>query len=302
MDSWTKNMFLLPWKALFPLILFWLFSPFSCAEEKILAVISDDNPIHEIFYNALLAKLDNKDIIEKITISDISGKNLNSFTTVISVGTDAAIIVSRTSKINHLVSTLIPSKISDSLSTKPCHANTCQYIRIEQPLERYFVLFKNLFPVNKTLVVATSDIKKRSPLRSLAKKYNINIKILIVRKNDVSVRMLLNNLERNSVLLALPDPYIYNKNTAKNIILTAYHKNIPIIAYSQAFAKAGALISLYSSFDDIANQTIKVLKKNNLSNEKIFYPELFSIEINNSVARSLDIDIGSAEEIKRRIK
>ena len=36
-------------------------------------------------------------------------------------------------------------------------------------------------------------------------------------------------------------------------------QNIPIIAYSKSFAKAGALISLYSSVENVADKTVSVI-------------------------------------------
>ena len=109
----------------------------------------------------------------------------------------------------------------------------------------------------------------------------------------------------DDVLLALPNPDIYNANHAKSIILSTYHANVPIIAYSKSFAKAGALISLYSSIDNIAEKTASVV--NNIItdgplNKKEYYPDNFTIEINSAVARSLNINIDSEKMLKRKIK
>ena len=112
-------------------------------------------------------------------------------------------------------------------------------------------------------------------------------------------------LSNNDVLLALPDSKIYNARSAKSILLSTYHKNVPIIAYSKSFSKAGALASLYSSIDNITDKSIDLLNKiinHGQQNQKEYYPDNFSIEINSAVARSLNLNIESKEIIKSKIK
>jgi ABC-type uncharacterized transport system substrate-binding protein len=142
-------------------------------------------------------------------------------------------------------------------------------------------------------------------IKLVSKKYNINNKAIHIKNDENIARTLINKLSKDDVLLALPNTNIYNKNSAKSIILSAYHKNVPIIAYSNAFAKAGALASLYSSINNIAYKTASVANniiENGYDEQKEYYPDEFTIKINFAVARSLNIEIASENEIKRQIK
>ncbi|MEJ2142536.1 MAG: ABC transporter substrate binding protein [Gammaproteobacteria bacterium] len=286
-------------------VLTWLFAfiQFSYAEEKVLAVVSYKSSLYENFYESLESKLDEKIILEKTAIADLREKNLSAYDLVISIGSDASKILSRTGNINSLLYTLIPGTLAESIGKRPCLAKKCLSVLIEQPADRYFQLFKLIFPRNRTLAIATTskDPGYLAQLKSTAQKYSTQLKIIPIDKNTIIARSLIKGLTKNDVLLALPDPNIYNKDTAKSIILSAYHKNVPIIGYSQAFAKAGALISLYSSLDDIASQTEK-LASNSRGNTKNYYPNAFSIEINRSVAVSLEIQIKDINELMRAIK
>lgn len=280
------------------------FASYSYAQGSILAVVSDETHIYNSFYNSLQSKLTTTNSLEIIDISGLHDKNTNEFDVVISIGSDASEILSRTSGINYLIYTLIPGRLSESINKRPCLAKKCAAVLIEQPIERYFKLFKLVFPKNKTLVIATTtpSVRYTYNLNVIANQFNISLKLIPIDKEKVIVRTLTNKLGKNDVLLALPDPEIYNKSTAKSIILSAYHKNIPIIAYSKAFAKAGALISLYSSFEDIASQTAKLATISHPVKKSGYHPETFSLELNRSVAKSLDIEISDIKVLERAIK
>ena len=288
-------------------ILLCLFTPStpSHAQGNVLAVVSHKKPIYDNFYSFLESKLNSQKLLDKVDIAGLSDKNLQEFDFVVSVGSDASEILSRRGKINNLVSTLIPSTLAKSINKRPCLANRCTMVLIEQPIERYFQLFKSIFPGDKILAIATTSSSTQqfiSNLNIIAKKYDIRLKIITIDKSKVIARSLNKQLDKSDVLLALPDPDIYNKETAKSIILSAYHKNVPIIAYSKAFSKAGALISLYSSFDDIATQTAKLVEFSHIPFEPTYYPDTFSIELNSSVAKSFNIRIDDIDKLTRLIK
>jgi putative ABC transport system substrate-binding protein len=46
-------------------------------------------------------------------------------------------------------------------------------------------------------------------------------------------------LDEADVLLAVPDPQIYNSNTIQNLLLATYRANVPMVAFSPAYVKAG---------------------------------------------------------------
>lgn len=62
-------------------------------------------------------------------------------------------------------------------------------------------------------------------------------------------------------LLAVPDPLVFNSQTATNILAATYRRRIPLIGFSPAYARAGALVSLYSSPDQIGVRGGEVLRQ-----------------------------------------
>lgn len=111
----------------------------------------------------------------------------------------------------------------------------------------------------------------------------------------------LNRLIKNSdIILALPDPLIFNRKSIFNILLKSYQNEVPIIGYSKSFAKAGALYSLHSLPNEIGRQladiTISFKGHRKFSKQK-YYPDTSGYSVNARVARSLNIDLPSEDAI-----
>ena len=280
----------------------------SYAQNEILIVLSDKSNI----YNELYVKLNTKSsTINNFRISyadDITEELLNNHKLIIVAGTKSATIVNNYKFNTPLLYSLVPKDFyNQSINNHSCPGSACYGIYIEQPIARYMQLTKVLFgnKVTITIPISRSSHYKYQQIKSIAQNVGLKAKKITVSKNTNIPRLLSSTLKEGHVLLALPDPDIYNKNTARSILLSTYHSNIPLIGYSQAFAKAGAIASLYSSIDDIASQTVFFANRilsDNKPQQKGYYPDNFSLEINKAVARSLNINIISPETIKRRIK
>lgn len=111
-------------------------------------------------------------------------------------------------------------------------------------------------------------------------------------------------LSRPAVLIALPDREIYNSHTIQNILLTSYRQRSPMIGFSPAYVRAGALLAIYSTPSQMGTQAaavvIQVLRGGALPSPR--HPDQFEVGINSTVARSLGISLDSAASIAARIK
>jgi len=284
-----------------------LLTPSLCySQGNILTVLSGDNRIYQGFYSQLETALDENHTLNQIQSLNINDEDLEQYDLIISVGSRAAMAIAKYEVKQTIIHTLIPENES-LLAKAPCKKTNCFRVYINQPAIRYIKLFKSLFSKRNRLVLATTraNTKLSQQLKIAAAKNEIFYKNIYINSNDNVARSLISQLNNNDVLLALPNPAIYNSSHSRNIILSTYHKNIPIIAYSKAFSKAGALISLYSGIDDIAEKTAKLVDtiyNNGLPKQTTYYPDSFSIEINSAVARSLNISIDTKNAVMRSIK
>jgi ABC-type uncharacterized transport system substrate-binding protein len=95
----------------------------------------------------------------------------------------------------------------------------------------------------------------------------------------------------SDVLLAMPESEVYNSNNIRNILLSSYRRGIPLVGFSQAYVKVGALCAIFSTPEQLAAQTsaeiITFTRTARLSEAQ--YPLLYTIAINQEVARTLGL-------------
>jgi hypothetical protein len=113
-------------------------------------------------------------------------------------------------------------------------------------------------------------------------------------------------LEEADVLLAVPDRQIYNSTTIQNILLASFRARVPMLAFSPAYVRAGALLALYSSAGQIGHQAgglaLAMLRGRPQSGGPQ-YPQEFTVGVNDNVARSLGLALdanGLAEALRHQ--
>jgi ABC-type uncharacterized transport system substrate-binding protein len=103
--------------------------------------------------------------------------------------------------------------------------------------------------------------------------------------------------------MAIPDPLIYNRETAQPILLTSYRHQKPVFGYSQSYVRAGALAAVYSSAKQIAKQAVEITLKAQAAGAlpPPQVPKYFSVMVNPQVARSLNIPLMDEEELQKKM-
>lgn len=98
------------------------------------------------------------------------------------------------------------------------------------------------------------------------------------------------------VLLALPDPMVFNSQTAGSILTAAYRRQVPLAGFSPAYVKAGALLALYSTPAQVGRRGGELLRQA-LAGRPLPQsqsPREFTVEVNQNVARSLGLALDEA--------
>jgi ABC-type uncharacterized transport system substrate-binding protein len=113
-------------------------------------------------------------------------------------------------------------------------------------------------------------------------------------------------LDEAEVLLAVADGAVYNAGSVSNILLTSYRAKTPVMAFSPAYVKAGALLSVHSTTAQAGTQLGSMANDFLLTNTlpASQYPSDFSIHANEYVARSLGLvlDAPALTERLRRLE
>ncbi len=233
------------------------------------------------------------DQIAKVAESDL----------IISLGAEATRIVSSRFPEKKLISAYQTGQQVDSHSLSSQQHLT---VLLDQPLVRYLAFSKVLLNTKKIGVINFDLIKPDTNQQRFLLKHDLVLNQIQVKKPDNLLSGLRQLIRQNSSLLMLPDQRIYNRNSLKGVLLTAYRSRIPTISYSPAHVKSGALASIYSSpenigrhLGDLLNQFIE---KNSLPSEQILFARYYSIAINSQVARSLDLSLPDTDQVKILLK
>lgn len=115
------------------------------------------------------------------------------------------------------------------------------------------------------------------------------VRFIVIDESDKVTKAVKPWLYKPAIILAIPDDKIWSGNQARWLLLKAYEHKVPVIGYSQAFLKAGAMASLFIKKEQIVSciaelavhQTCKGSNKNS-----IYYPE-YTIEFNPSITQAL---------------
>lgn len=179
-------------------------------------------------------------------------------------------------------------------------------IYLDQPLERQIHLLQSILPQQRHLrigiLVGPNMLEEQRVLEKVAKQKKLSINMISIEKEENPISTLDNLLNNTDVILALPHPHIYNPANARGILLSAFHKQVPLIGYSRTYVNNGALAAVYSTTKQIAEQTAQQIQQIVAKKPLVFpppqYPAEFAIAVNYQVARSLKIAIKSEANLK----
>jgi putative ABC transport system substrate-binding protein len=95
------------------------------------------------------------------------------------------------------------------------------------------------------------------------------------------------------ILWSIPDTTVYSSAYINVILLLSIRNNIPIIGFSSSFAKAGAVLGIYSDYEDIGKKTadliVKLTEGTQLSAIPVVRPDKLKVAINLSAAKNFSI-------------
>jgi hypothetical protein len=177
-----------------------------------------------------------------------------------------------------------------------------------QPECRHIELIKAINHDWSTVAVLSSidSLDIAAALTKCTIRQNLNLNVYAIADKSDLLKTLETAIEDNKVLLAITDPLIYNSNTVRNILLTAYRQRKPVIGYSDSFVQAGAVAAVYTSPESIANKASTIISdffKNNWQfNKNVYSTDDFSISTNPQVATSLEIVLPSKESIRKSLE
>lgn len=265
--------------------------PIQIKQPSVTVVMSKDSEPYLEYANALRDILLNSGITLNITDPD---KPLPNSGLVIAVGMKAATAVAP-SNAPAVLNVLIPKagyeKLLDDFPQRgSSHAYAA--IFLDQPTHRQLHLISAVFPGKHRIgVLYSSPPEDIAQLRREMSAHGLSLQEQAVSSTLPLAEALRELLQKSEVLLALPDAAIYNSSTIRNVLLTTYRSGIPLVGFSPAYAKAGAVCALFSSPAQIAMQSAAIIRRfeETQTLPTAQYPQEFEVLVNEQVARSLGV-------------
>jgi len=269
-------------------------------------VMSDSTPPYQQFSAALNKALveNHADVavVESYVDEKLKAGSNGKIDLVVAVGVKAAEFAAANFNAP-LLSIMVPKTSYEALLEKHSSrysAKTASAIYLDQPWDRQLSFIQAAFPKYSVVGVLYSP---NTPivLPRLPRGMSLNAKS--VRSDGTLFATLEDILNGSDVLLVIPDSEIYSSNNVRNILLTSYRHKVPLIGISQAYVNAGALGAIFSTPEQLAKQAgeaVIFFEQNRLLPEPR-YPVLFSIAVNQQIARSLGIALDSPEAIRERM-
>jgi len=178
------------------------------------------------------------------------------------------------------------------------HAENITGVRLEIPVEVQLKTIKALVPnIRKVGVLYNPANSKKiiDKAKSVANRLGIELLASRVETKDDTVDAL-DILESGiDAYWLIPDPTVVTREAFKMILKFTTKKNIPFFAYSKAFVKNGALISLtiddYSTIGQQACEVAKKILNKNIPPSQIpfQYPRGLEIAVNITMAKNLHL-------------
>lgn len=240
----------------------------------------------------------------KITVTTPERASTNGRNLTVAIGTKALeAALSRPGR--PVLSLLVPQLTYERLASGQ-HQVSALYL--DQPLTRQLQLLGLALPGLKkagaTLGPASRGLQ--AELQRAAKASGIQVNSAVIDQGSNLYAALTELAEDSQAFLLLPDPVVVRRGALQNFFLHTYRLQKPVLAYSAPLVKSGALLGLYATPAQLGGEAAGWISESwsgdafQLGAPR--YPKRFTIGINRTVARSLEIDLPSEEALGRRLE
>lgn len=249
--------------------------------------------------SALLAEVPTA-AIEEFPADGLSAGTLADRRMIVTVGSKAAQAVAQLGLTRPVLHTLLPGSAYERLP-RPREGVPTSAIFLDQPPERQIALLRLALPEwqRVALISGAGSEGLARRLSEAAAARQLQVQATSISSDGELYAALQSVLAEPAVLVAIPDTQVFNSYTVQNVLLTAYRNRSPVLGFSAAYIRAGALLGLYSTPSQIGTQAAGVVARV-LQGERLpapASPARFEVGINPSVARSLGITLKPAEQL-----
>jgi ABC-type uncharacterized transport system substrate-binding protein len=240
----------------------------------------------------------------KVTESTPESFSTNGSDLTVAIGTPALEkVLAETRK--PVLSVLVPRSTYERLASGRPQVSA---LYLDQPLYRQLQLLALALPNLKNVGAPLGPVSRelQDALQAVGRDNGIQVHTAIAETNPDLYPALTGLAADSQAFLLLPDPLVAHRSSLQNFFLHTYRLKRPVLAYSAPLAKSGAILALYATPEQQGEEAAGWIRESwssgNVSLGGSRYPKRFTISINSTVARSLDIALPSVDVLTRKLE
>jgi len=278
---------------------------------RVAVVLSDDAAPYQEVYQVIRAYLDDSPHeASRLYAEGLTAASLNDARLAVAVGVGAAEALAALAERPPVLVILVPRAWYVKTGRTRLSSDgrrSLSAIYLDQPFERQALLIRLALPDVRRVGVLLSAEQSGvvSELEGALRAQRLSLVYATLTGDERLITPLETVLSEADLLLALPDPLVFNRNTAQSLFLTSYRYRDPVLGYSRSLTRAGALLSLHSSPAQIGRQAAEwigsAIQGGAVSLPSPAYPSYFSVSINDQVARSLGFTLPSEADLEKHL-
>ncbi|MGZ8256926.1 MAG: ABC transporter substrate-binding protein [Gallionella sp.] len=272
---------------------------------RVLLLLSDNYPSYQIFSQTVQQRMPDAQTRVQLLSEPVQ---FSQYDVVLALGLAATELAAQQSELP-LLAIFVPETAYKNLLKKISPASRqakMSAIYLNQPWSRQLDFIAAILPNQRNIAVLynPANLTDLTHLREAAQARGQTLITQAVDAEQSLFTQLEAVLNQTQVLLATPDNSIYSSSNVRNILLSTYRFNIPLIGFSSGYVNAGALAAIFSSPEQVAAQAVshvqKIVAHQNWQGAQ--YPDAFSMALNAQIFRSLSIELPSETEIRKRMQ
>lgn len=188
----------------------------------------------------------------------------------------------------------------DALGHRPGGAPWSAIV-LDQPAERQIALIRLALPKHERIATIAGPETRAlaSALAAAATRSGLDARSAEAADIPALYPALRTVLEQPAVLVITPDGQVFNSQTVHHVLLTAFRLHAPVLGFSAAYVRAGAVLGLYTTPAQAGTEAAAVVRQV-LTGQALPPPihhALFEVGVNPTVARALGLALPPAEAL-----
>lgn len=272
---------------------------------SIVLVSSDGTASYGDVARAVRAELERSGVpaqdIESYKLSDLPPEGVIAPRLFIALGSRAAAAMAERDSRIPLLCAVVPRSVMERMVASNVSKSGGLFgLALDQPAVRQLDLIRLALPKVRRLGVMWS-VDSKLTVGELVNALQVRDMLAVspyVEPGEQILPSLKKVLAEADVLLALPDPNIFNSGSVQNILLSTFRANLPVIGFSPAYVRAGAVLGLYATPDQIGRQTASLARSllaGRTPSPAVQAPKEFVVDVNEQVMRSLGLTLNAAD-------